>query len=81
MRAAATKRGINITSTSRPLKPADLTRFDYVIGMDYENAAAIQVAADYWAGQGQPVPKSYRDKVLSRFLQCTLGVRLGSLDA
>lgn len=60
---AASKRSVDITSTSRPLKPSDLQKFDYIIGMDYNNAAAIQVAADYWAGEGHPVPSGYRDKV------------------
>ena len=30
---------------------------------DYENVAAIQVAADHWASQGKDVPKGYRAKV------------------
>jgi hypothetical protein len=29
---AAIKRGVKLTSTSRPLQPSDLNRFDYIIG-------------------------------------------------
>lgn len=65
MIAAAAKRRIDVTSRSRPLKAADLQSFDYILGMDYENAAAIQVAADYWAGEGANVPAGYRDKASS----------------
>ena len=32
MQQAAEKRGINLTSRSRPLTPADLERFDHIIG-------------------------------------------------
>ena len=34
---------MELTSRSRPLTPEDLSRFDYVIGMDASNMAAIQV--------------------------------------
>ena len=64
--ATAVKRGINITSRSRPLKPQDLHNFDYILGMDFENKAAIQLAADYWASEGHPIPANYRDKVGSK---------------
>ena len=62
MMDAASKRGIDITSLSRPLRPEDLSAFDYIIAMDYENMAAIQVAADFWS-MSQPVPKDYRKRV------------------
>jgi protein-tyrosine-phosphatase len=63
MIAAAKMRDVHLTSRSRPLKPADLQNFDFIIGMDYENIAAIQVAADYWASKHPGVPKDYRRKV------------------
>ncbi len=34
---------MQLTSRSRPLTPQDLTSFDYVIGMDASNLAAIHV--------------------------------------
>ena len=44
MIAAAAKRGIQITSRSRPLVPQDLATFDHIVGMDFENIAAVQVS-------------------------------------
>lgn len=35
------------------------------VTQDYENIAAIQVAADHWASQGKDVPQDYRPKVLA----------------
>jgi protein-tyrosine-phosphatase len=63
MTAAAAKRGVDLTSLSRPLRPEDLQRFDYILAMDYANKAAIEEATDFWAGQGENIPKTYRDKV------------------
>lgn len=63
MIASASKRDVHLTSRSRLLTPDDLQKFDYILGMDHENIAAIQVAADYWASQGKAVPKNYRSKV------------------
>lgn len=39
--AVARARGIELSGQSRPLRKEDLTRFDYVIVMDEENAAAV----------------------------------------
>jgi protein-tyrosine phosphatase len=41
MTAAAHKRGVTLTSVSRPLKPCDFERFQYVIAMDEKNRADI----------------------------------------
>ena len=41
---AALRRGVVLTSRSRPLVPLDLARFDYVIGMDEKNTRAIKVS-------------------------------------
>lgn len=43
MAQAAKKRGINLTSKSRPLRPQDLQRFDFIVGMDPMNLKAMQV--------------------------------------
>lgn len=38
MREYASKRGLNLTSISRQINPKiDLEKFDYIVGMDYEN--------------------------------------------
>lgn len=39
--AVARRRGIELNGASRPLSPADLQRFDYVIVMDEENQKAV----------------------------------------
>lgn len=49
---AAQRRGVFLTSRSRPLTPADLSQFDYIIGMDAKNKRDILVAANYWIGSG-----------------------------
>lgn len=64
MRAAASGRGVKLTSRSRPLKPADLAEFDYIVGMDASNLVAIRRAAEYWAGSGRhAVPEDWSGKV------------------
>ncbi|PRW18373.1 low molecular weight phosphotyrosine phosphatase [Chlorella sorokiniana] len=65
MTATARKRGVNLTSRSRPLRPQDLTEFDYIIGMDDSNLAAIRRAAEYWRqnGEGGAVPADYASKL------------------
>lgn len=45
MTRVAAKRGVKLTSRSRPLKPKDLAEFDYVIGR-------TGIAAQEQAGQG-----------------------------
>jgi protein-tyrosine phosphatase len=49
MAAAAASRGIALTSSSRPLSPADVERVDYILAMDAANERAIAVAAEHWA--------------------------------
>lgn len=62
MRETAASRGVTLTSRSRPLRHEDLTTFDYILGMDFENMANIQLAADHWADR-HDIPNNYRDKV------------------
>ena len=60
----AAKRNIELTSKSRPLKPQDMVDYDYIIGMDSDNVAQIQLAADYWiVNMPEKVPRDYRNKV------------------
>lgn len=37
MRAAAKRRGIQITSMSRPIRPTDFRDFDLILAMDKQN--------------------------------------------
>ena len=37
MRAASKRRGIQITSISRPIKPSDFIDFDLILAMDKQN--------------------------------------------
>ena len=41
MRAAAKRRGIQITSMSRPIQPADFRDFDLILAMDKQNKGVI----------------------------------------
>lgn len=58
---AAKRRGVNIVSTSRPLNPQDVSRFDYIIGMDAKNIAAMNTAVEYWKPQNS-IPNDYENK-------------------
>lgn len=42
MRAAASRRGIELPSRARQLEPADLQRFDYILTMDDDNLRAVR---------------------------------------
>ncbi|KAF8820988.1 putative low molecular weight [Cardiosporidium cionae] len=48
MVTGAKKRGIVISSISRPLCKADIMRADVILGMDQKNLVAIDEAAQYW---------------------------------
>ena len=45
MRAAAARRGLDLTSRARQLDPADLSRFDHILTMDDANLEAVQELA------------------------------------
>ena len=53
MAAAAKKRNIHLTSKSRPLEPEDFDKFDFIIGMDYDNSQEIKKAAQHWQDELQ----------------------------
>jgi protein-tyrosine phosphatase len=42
MRAAAARRGMELTSRARQLEMADLSHFDHILTMDADNLAAVQ---------------------------------------
>lgn len=48
MRAAATRRGVQITSISRPIRPSDFRDFDLILAMDKSNRADILEALERW---------------------------------
>jgi len=41
MRAAASRRGYSLTHRSRPVRPEDFERFDYILAMDDNNYEAL----------------------------------------
>lgn len=48
MKNAAKKRGIEITSVSRPISPTDFKEFDLILAMDKQNKADILKAFEDW---------------------------------
>ena len=42
MKAAAVKRGIKLTSLSRPIRPSDFNEFDLILAMDNKNRGSKQ---------------------------------------
>lgn len=48
MKNAAKKRGIEITSISRPISPTDFNEFDLILAMDKQNKADILKAFEDW---------------------------------
>ncbi|XP_002266468.1 uncharacterized protein LOC100253402 [Vitis vinifera] len=48
MRAASKRRGIEITSISRPIQPSDFRDFDLILAMDKQNRDDIMEAFDRW---------------------------------
>ncbi|XP_021722104.1 uncharacterized protein LOC110689642 isoform X3 [Chenopodium quinoa] len=48
MRSTAKRRGIEITSISRPIRPSDFRDFDLILAMDKSNRADILEAFDKW---------------------------------
>ena len=51
MRAAASRRGIALTSRARQLELADLERFDHILTMDATNLAHVQTLAQEHRGE------------------------------
>lgn len=52
MTAAASARGVRLTSRSRPLRPSDMTEFDMIVCMDESNVQSVNIAVSYWADTG-----------------------------
>ncbi|XP_061355058.1 uncharacterized protein LOC133299604 [Gastrolobium bilobum] len=62
MRAASKRRGIQITSISRPLKPSDFIDFDLILAMDKQNREDILEAFNRWKFR-QTLPEDAHKKV------------------
>eukprot|EP01018_Ginkgo_biloba_P004183 Gb_29395 [translate_table: standard] len=67
MKAAAKKRGINITSISRPISPLDFKEFDLILAMDKQNRDDILESYEKWKVENS-LPADARNKVK---LMCT----------
>ncbi|XP_059314834.1 uncharacterized protein LOC132065448 isoform X2 [Lycium ferocissimum] len=62
MRAAAKRRGVAITSISRPIRPSDFKDFDLILAMDEQNKADILGALERWIHR-EPLPADAAEKV------------------
>jgi protein-tyrosine phosphatase len=56
MRAAAARRGLQLTSRARQLEPEDLHRFDLIVTMDRHNLAAVKDLARRSRGAARITP-------------------------
>lgn len=63
MRAASKRRGIEITSISRPLKPSDFRDFDIILAMDKQNRG--EVDSGFW------IERILLNHLFHKFLPCT----------
>ncbi|GAB2285536.1 hypothetical protein Dimus_019984 [Dionaea muscipula] len=60
MRAAAKKRGVDITSISRPIRPSDFIDFDLILAMDKNNRSDILDAFDRWKERDKLPADAYK---------------------
>ncbi|KAJ0248269.1 Acid phosphatase [Hirschfeldia incana] len=56
MRSAAKRRGVEITSLSRPIKASDFREFDLILAMDEQNKEDILEAYNVWKARGNFPP-------------------------
>ncbi|XP_072965159.1 uncharacterized protein [Typha angustifolia] len=56
MRAASKRRGIEVTSISRPIRPSDFREFDLILAMDLQNRDDILSAYERWRTK-EPLPE------------------------
>ncbi|KAK4773625.1 hypothetical protein SAY87_028644 [Trapa incisa] len=62
MRAAAKRRGVQITSKSSPIKPTDFQNFDLILAMDNQNRKDILHAFHQWKSK-ENLPEDAHKKV------------------
>lgn len=60
MRAASKRRGIAITSISRPIQPSDFVNFDLILAMDKQNREDILGAFERWRIKNTLPPDSHK---------------------
>lgn len=60
MRAASKRRGIAITSISRPIQPSDFVKFDLILAMDKQNREDILGAFERWRTKNGLPPDSHK---------------------
>jgi protein-tyrosine phosphatase len=53
MRAAAEKRGYNVDSISRQVRPEDFETFDHIIGMDMDNMEGLESIGKHTPGKAK----------------------------
>ncbi|KAH7352110.1 hypothetical protein KP509_19G030300 [Ceratopteris richardii] len=58
MRSSASKRGIKLTSISRPIRPSDFEVFDFILAMDKKNKEDILKAYKQWSIEYKLPPNS-----------------------
>ncbi|MCO5611857.1 hypothetical protein L7F22_066116 [Adiantum nelumboides] len=62
MKTAASKRGVKLTSISRPIRPSDFEEFDIILAMDRKNKEDILKAHRHWSTT-QTLPPGSEKKV------------------
>ncbi|CAN6452424.1 unnamed protein product [Victoria cruziana] len=68
MRSAAKKRGIEITSISRPIRPTDFKDFDLILAMDKQNREDILEAFERWkARESLPADAAKKVKLMCSY--------------
>ncbi|KAL8089964.1 hypothetical protein AgCh_039430 [Apium graveolens] len=70
MKAASKRRGIEITSLSRPIRPSDFKDFDLILAMDKQNKDDILAAFERWSFRETLPADSYK-KVKLMCSYCT----------
>lgn len=70
MKAAAIKRGVQITSISRPIQSSDFEQFDVILAMDKKNKEDILKAHKQWSTK-QALPPNSEQKVKLMCEYCT----------
>ncbi|XP_078435039.1 uncharacterized protein LOC144706043 [Wolffia australiana] len=69
MRSASKRRGIEITSLSRPIRPSDFRDFDLILAMDFQNKADILSALQRWRTR-EEFPANAQEKVILMCSYC-----------
>ncbi|XP_078447461.1 uncharacterized protein LOC144716237 [Wolffia australiana] len=70
MKMASTKRGIELTSISRPIRPSDFREFDLIVAMDMQNRDDILAKYERWSFK-ETFPANAHKKVKLMCSYCT----------